>query len=101
MAKASAKAMTSTQRYVAQLAVRHATTAVPAPGLDLSGEHSWVRQLARQKSSLAKESQRSPASWTAVRLHYGWPDGQYVLESMWSPFATEGMESCDVCYPDI
>jgi hypothetical protein len=76
--------------------------AVPAPGLDLSGRYSWVHRVA---SRAARVSSAQDA-WTALRLKHAWTDGQSVLESMFSPYDSEGIEECPAelhaaCRPQI
>jgi hypothetical protein len=66
--------------------------AVPAPGLNLSGRYSWVRSIASAADS--SRSSNAEDDWTAVRLRNGWTDGQHVLESMFSPYDSEGIEDC-------
>ncbi|KAF6258702.1 alkaline-phosphatase-like protein [Scenedesmus sp. NREL 46B-D3] len=79
--------------------------AVPAPGLDLAGEYSWVRSAVSSDVSVAHLA--SPQDdWTALRLKHGWPDGQSVLESMFSPYESEGLEDCPAdlhaaCLPPV
>jgi hypothetical protein len=66
--------------------------AVPAPGLDLSGRYRWVRSIASAAVSTRRSNLQD--AWTAVRLRNGWTDGQPVLESMFSPYDSEGIEEC-------
>jgi hypothetical protein len=73
--------------------------AVPAPGLDVNGRYSGVLNHAARVSPAAD-------AWTAVRLKNAWSDGQSVLESMFSPYDSEGIEECPAglraaCRPPI
>jgi hypothetical protein len=37
------------------------------------------------------------AEWEALRRRYNWPDGQYSLASMWSPYDSEDIGDCEQC----
>jgi hypothetical protein len=39
--------------------------------------------------------------WQRLRLAHLWPDGQDVLESMYSPYAAEGIAACPLCLPHV
>lgn len=76
--------------------------AVPAPGLDLNGRYSWVQSHAFRAARVTPAAD----AWTALRLKNAWPDGQSVLESMFSPYDSEGIEECPAalhaaCQPPI
>jgi hypothetical protein len=75
-------------------AAEHASVpvAMPAPGLDLSGRYSWVRSVASSDDSARRSDPQDV--WTDLRLRNGWTDGQHVLESMFSPYDSEGIEEC-------
>jgi hypothetical protein len=95
--------------------------AEPALSLDLTGELSWLNELADStvqamtSSATAADSavaataadsavaatavaadgsSSSSSAWDVLRLQHGWPDGQSELESLYSPFDSEGIEGC-------
>lgn len=95
-------------------------TAAPEPGFDLSKEYSWLRDAvpavepAELRATAVTDATAADSGsqtveepvidvWTRLRLMYGWPDGQGVLESMYTPYATEGLgkAECDKCWPDL
>jgi hypothetical protein len=51
----------------------------------------------------ADDSSRVDVSvrWRQVRLQHLWPDGQTRLESMYSPYHSEGIELCQECQPQL
>lgn len=43
----------------------------------------------------------SSAGWQQLRRQHMWPDGQTRLESMYSPYHSEGIELCRECQPQL
>jgi hypothetical protein len=46
----------------------------------------------------------SSSAWDVLRLQHGWPDGQSELESLYSPFDAEGIDTCmadEECSPAL
>jgi hypothetical protein len=41
------------------------------------------------------------AEWKHMRLAQNWPDGQTRLESMYSPYQSEGIADCPLCQPRL
>jgi hypothetical protein len=41
------------------------------------------------------------AAWKQLRLAQNWPDGQTRLESMYSPYQSEGIADCPLCQPRL
>jgi hypothetical protein len=39
--------------------------------------------------------------WQQLRRQHMWPDGQTRLESMYSPYHSEGIELCQECQPQL
>lgn len=70
-----------------------------------------ARRLAalRRAAGAAKEgahlgSSNAPAAqlaWEEVRQQYGWPAGQGLLESMFTPYESEGIDTCSACQPEL
>jgi hypothetical protein len=52
--------------------------------------HSWNSSAAHQQSD-----------WQALRRQYLWPDGQGKMESLFSPYESEGIYTCHKCQPDV
>jgi hypothetical protein len=92
-------------------AITSVPTATPAAGLDWAGQYKWLAQgLIRQSSArLAKPSSTTSGSaaaaaaaagaWEQLRIDYALPQGQDVLESLWSPYDTEDLAGCPDCQP--
>ncbi|WIA34881.1 hypothetical protein OEZ86_013171 [Tetradesmus obliquus] len=95
--------------------------AEPAPSLDVSGNLGWLADVADStvqaltssalgssadlavtaavaadgaSSSSGSSSSSSSSAWDVLRLQHGWPDGQSELESLYSPFDSEGIAGC-------
>jgi hypothetical protein len=41
------------------------------------------------------------SGWQQLRRQHRWPDGQTRLESMYSPYHSEGIELCQECQPQL
>jgi hypothetical protein len=41
------------------------------------------------------------ADWQQLRREYLWPDGQGVMESLFTPYESEGIYTCMKCQPDV
>jgi hypothetical protein len=70
-------------------------------------ERDAMRAAAVRK---AKESGRvgaagvhnaTEAAWQQLRQTYLWPEGQTELESLFSPYESEGIDMCSYCQPDV
>jgi hypothetical protein len=55
------------------------------------------RESGSRNSSVAVQQ----SSWDELRREYLWPDGQGVLESMFTPYESEGIYTCRRCQPDV
>lgn len=49
----------------------------------------------------AGNSSTAQSGWDQLRQQYLWPDGQGVLESMFTPYESEGIYTCARCQPDV
>jgi hypothetical protein len=89
-------------------------TALPAPDLDVAGQYSWLQQaiaavpppsnprLAAKAVAAAYDADSAAAStWEALQRRYKWPDGQYSLASMWSPYDSEDIGDCEQCQAQL
>jgi hypothetical protein len=84
--------------------------AQPAAVLDLGGQYSWLAQgllkqssarPSRASSTRAHLAAAAAAAWEQLRMKYALPQGQEVLESLWSPYDTEDLAGCPDCQPII
>jgi hypothetical protein len=58
---------------------------------------------AKESANVASQKM-TPAerAWQSVRKQYLWPDGQQgVMESLFSPYESEGIYTCAACQPDV
>lgn len=51
------------------------------------------------RNSTAAAQQQS--QWEALRREYLWPDGQGKMESLFTPYESEGIYTCSACQPDV
>jgi hypothetical protein len=57
--------------------------------------------LRRESGSRNSSAALQQSSWDELRREYLWPDGQGVLESMFTPYESEGIYTCRRCQPDV
>lgn len=57
---------------------------------------SGHRAHSRNSSAAHQQSE-----WEALRRQYLWPDGQGKMESLFSPYESEGIYTCNKCQPDV
>lgn len=56
----------------------------------------------RSRESLRMAGTPPEQQWDNLRQQYGWPAGQgELLESMFSPYESEGIDSCAQCQPQL
>jgi hypothetical protein len=63
-----------------------------------------VREAAvrlQSRGSNSSSGAHAESGWEALRQEYLWPDGQGVLESMFTPYESEGIYTCWSCQPDV
>ncbi|WIA17400.1 hypothetical protein OEZ85_014256 [Tetradesmus obliquus] len=77
----------------------------PPPGLDTHG--APVATPAPKMESLLPlpplQPGQNPISnlFATLRSRYKWPEGQGVMESMFSPFDAEDIDMCEACKPEV
>lgn len=59
---------------------------------------AYTVAAAKRQSTNGKDD---ASRWQQLRLEHLWPDGQHRLESMFSPYQSEGIETCDRCQPAL
>jgi hypothetical protein len=55
----------------------------------------------QQTTQLSSPLTRAQKVWQYLRMRYGWPEGQSVMQSLYSPYAREDIGDCPACQPDI
>lgn len=65
-------------------------------GLRLMGNESGPGHLHNNSSAV-----HAQAGWQQLRREYLWPDGQGVMESLFTPYESEGIYTCMKCQPDV
>uniref|UniRef100_A0A383VTG9 Sulfatase N-terminal domain-containing protein n=1 Tax=Tetradesmus obliquus TaxID=3088 RepID=A0A383VTG9_TETOB len=77
----------------------------PPPGLDTHG--APVATPAPKMESLLPLPPLQPGQnpigniFATLRSRYKWPEGQGVMESMFSPFDAEDIDMCEACKPEV
>lgn len=63
-------------------------------------EGHFVRE-AGAVGHLSHNSSSAQSGWEQLRQEYLWPDGQGVLESLFTPYESEGIYMCKSCQPNV
>lgn len=65
-------------------------------GMFLREGHDSARNGSSSSSAAHQQS-----GWDQLRREYLWPDGQGVMESLFTPYESEGIYTCKQCQPDV
>ncbi|WIA37621.1 hypothetical protein OEZ86_014523 [Tetradesmus obliquus] len=74
----------------------------PPPGLDTHGA-PVATPAPKMESLLPLQPGQNPIGnlFATLRSRYKWPEGQGVMESMFSPFDAEDIDMCEACKPEV
>lgn len=63
--------------------------------------HPHMQHSRNSSSSTSAAALQQQSQWDELRREYLWPEGQGVLESMFTPYESEGIYMCPKCQPDV
>jgi hypothetical protein len=97
---------TPAMRAVEQDAYKQASTRSRARLAREAKEGKWLADpssSSSSSSSMAGNANRTQQElkWQAFRQAYGWPEGQQEMESLFSPYDSEGIDTCQRCQPEL
>ncbi|KAF6254409.1 alkaline-phosphatase-like protein [Scenedesmus sp. NREL 46B-D3] len=86
----------------AAAAADDAASAAPPPGLDTHNAPVATPAPTLEALPLLQPGQNPIGNFFAtLRSKYKWPEGQGLLESMFSPFDAEDIDMCEACKPEV
>lgn len=55
----------------------------------------------QRQAEAGRRASGAAGAWEQLRQAYAWPDGQGQLESLFSPYESEGIHTCSRCQPNV
>lgn len=93
---------TPAMKAVEQEAYKQASTRSRARLAREAKEGQWLADPSSSSSMAGNATKtQQELKWQAFRQAYGWPEGQQEMESLFSPYDSEGIDTCQRCQPEL